>query len=205
MTKGWKYFTLTFLFLLFTVFLFNRFLLWNEFREGIYYEDPLFEYFTARNYSLQVTLLLYASVGFFLFYNIKKPLILSRFVWSYIFILFMRMIALLVLPLYCDPNAVKLEDPIVNTLIYPNYYVERDLFFSGHAAMVFSFYGCFKNAIIKRAYLLVGIIVSCLLVLQKVHFTIDVIAAPIFSFISLWLADKWMKKTTNERVLDNVY
>lgn len=204
MTTGWKYFTLTFTFLIVTVFFFNRFLLWNEYREGIYYQDPLFVYFTAKNYSILITALLYASVGFFLFYNIKKPYILSRFVWSYIFILIMRMIVLTFLPLYCDPDAVKLIDPVLNNLIYPNNYVERDLFFSGHAAMLFSFYGCFKNLVIKRAYLLVGIIVSTLLVLQKVHFTIDVIAAPIFSFLSLWMADKLMKNTTKEYKLDAV-
>ncbi len=198
MSKDWRHFTTTFLVLMFVVFLFNRFLLWNENREGIVFNEPFFQYFEARDYSVVIVLLLYASVGFFLFYNIKKPLLLSRFVWSYIFILLMRMVALFFLPLYCDPDAVKLEDPLLNNLIYPNNYVERDLFFSGHATMMVSFYWCFKNSTIKRVYLVGAVLVSTLLVLQKVHFTIDVLAAPLFSYISIWLADWVMKKTSNE-------
>jgi hypothetical protein len=204
MSKDWRHFTTTFLVLMFVVFLFNRFLLWNEFRDGIVFNDPLFNYFDARDYSVVIVLLLYASVGFFLFYNIKKPLLLSRFVWSYIFILLMRMVALFFLPLYCDPDAVKLEDPVLNNLIYPNNYVERDLFFSGHATMMVSFYWCFTNHTIKRVYLVGAVVVSTLLVLQKIHFTIDVLAAPLFSFISIWLADWVMKKTSNEFKLNTV-
>lgn len=197
MSNNWKHFTVTFLILMFVVFLFNRFLLWNEYREGLHYQDPLFHYFDARDYSIAIVLMLYSSVGFFLFYNIKSPLLLSKFVWSYIFILIMRMVVLFFLPLYCDPNAIKLEDPVLNNIIYPNNYVERDLFFSGHAAMVFSFYLCFTNVAIKRFYLIGTIAVSTLLVLQKVHFTIDVLAAPLFSFLSIWMADKVMKMSTH--------
>lgn len=190
MTKQWKFFVVTFLVLLFTVFLFNRFLLWNEYRDGIHYFDPLFPYFDARDFSLPITLLLYASVGFFLFYYIKQPMVLSQFVWAYTIILVMRMVALFFVPLYCDPDAVDLYDPVVNSLIYPNSYVERDLFFSGHATMLFCFYAYFQKPVIKLGYLLVGIIVSTLLVLQKVHFTIDVVAAPVFSWFAVVLSNK---------------
>jgi membrane-associated phospholipid phosphatase len=163
---------------------------WNENRAGIFFDDPLFGLYKGMDLSIPITVLIYSSIVFYVIYFAKEPIKLSRVAIGYSVIILLRIVTIYFVPLYCDSDAVKLEDPVLNNLVYPNNYVARDLFFSGHAAMMFMLFWGFTNRGIKRIYFVVGLAVSIMLVLQKVHFSIDVIAAPFFSWIALKLADK---------------
>jgi membrane-associated phospholipid phosphatase len=190
MSHQWRQFIRSIIFLIGVIFLFNRFLDWNENREGIVFNDPLFALYKGMDLSVLITTLIYSSIGFYVFYYRKEPVKLSRVAIGYAFIILLRIITIYLVPLYCDADAVKLEDPVLNNLVYPNNYVARDLFFSGHAAMMFILFWGFSDVRIKRIYFVSALLVSVMLVLQKVHFSIDVLAAPIFSWIALVLADK---------------
>jgi membrane-associated phospholipid phosphatase len=193
MSFQWRQFIYSLVFLIFIIFLFNRFLDWNEDRPGIIFNDPLFQFYRGMNLSIVITSCIYSAIGFYIFYYRLHPENLSRAVLAYAIIIVLRMITIYFVPLYCDSDAVKLEDPFLNNLVYPNNYVERDLFFSGHAAMMFVLFWGFSNVMIKRIYLIIAFLVSIMLVLQKVHFSIDVIAAPFFSWIALRLTDKLLE------------
>jgi membrane-associated phospholipid phosphatase len=190
MSFRWRQFVLAIVFLTFVIFLFNRFLDWNESREGIIFNDPFFVYFTGMDLSIYITTIIYSSIGFYVFYFRNEPVKLSRVAIGYAYIVLLRMVTIYFVPLYCDADAVKLEDPFLNNIVYPNNYVARDLFFSGHAAMMFMLFWGFSHGTLKLIYFISALLVSIMLVLQKVHFSIDVIAAPFFSWIALRLADK---------------
>lgn len=200
MNRNWKYFISSILFLLLVAFLFNRFLAWNEAREGLHFDDPVFRWYKAKDYSWAIMLPLYAAILFFVIYFRKQPLVLTRLVTAYALAIAFRMVTLYILPFYADEDAVKLFDPILNNFVYPNNYVTRDLFYSGHAALMLLMMWNMPKGRIRMIYLFITIIVSVFLVLQKVHFSIDILAAPIFSLIALTLTDRIIYFLLKEQV-----
>lgn len=186
MSKDLKYFIGGLAFLLLTAFLFNRFLDWNEHRPGIFFQDPFFVLFKGMDCSLITFILLYTSIGSFLFIHRKDFHRLSLLAFSYAAVIILRMISLWILPFYADLDAVKLDDPFLNTFIYPGNYVARDLFFSGHVAILVLLVLYSENKKWRWFYSLMSVLVGITVVLQKVHFSIDVVAAPFFALLAFW-------------------
>lgn len=181
-----KYFIGGLSFLLLTAFLFNRFLNWNEHRPGTNFHDPVFTLFSSIDCSVITFIMLYTSVVSFLIVHRKDLIQLSLLAFSYAFILILRGISLWALPFYADSDAIKLDDPFLNTFIYPDNYVERDLFFSGHVAILVLLVLFSKDQKWKWLYTLMSVGVGITVVLQKVHFSIDVVAAPFFAILAFW-------------------
>lgn len=197
MPKNWKLFIGSILFLLLIAFIFNRFLAWNEVREGLYFDDPVFHWYKAKDYSWAIMLPLYVAITFFIYFYRHQPLKLTRLATAYALAIAFRMVTLYFLPFYADADAVKLYDPILNNFVYPNNYVARDLFFSGHAALMLLMMWTMPKGVWRRIYLVIAVIISTFLVLQKVHFSIDILAAPIFSLIALSITDLIVLKLKN--------
>lgn len=88
------------------------------------------------------------------------------------------------LPLAEPENLVFLEDPFLNELIYSGE-ITTDLFFSGHVGLVFL--AAFLSE--KRWYYMVlGSMLAVLLLVQHIHYSIDVLAAvPIAYLISIFV------------------
>lgn len=183
-------FVLSLLGLIFTAFVFNRFLSWHEHRPGIYFQDPVFSLFKASDFSVLTFIVLYSSILLFMVLYFKKWQTLSLVITSYTVVLWMRLLMLWMLPFYADADAVKLNDPFLNTFIYPGNYVARDLFFSGHVALLTLLILGSEKQGEKMFFTLTTLIVSTTVVLQKVHFSIDVMAAPFFSVTAFYLANK---------------
>jgi hypothetical protein len=199
MKKSWIYLIASIVFLLFIAFIFNRFLAWNESREGIYFDDPFFKFYKAKDYSWSIMLPLYGAILFFVFYFRNQPIKLTRLVLAYALAIAFRMITLYLFPFYADDDAVKLFDPILNNFVYPNNYVARDLFYSGHAALLLLMMWTMPKGNLRWIYLVITLLVSLFLVLQKVHFSIDILAAPFFSLIALYLTDLLVQLTYKEQ------
>jgi membrane-associated phospholipid phosphatase len=66
----------------------------------------------------------------------------------------------------------------------------KDLFFSGHTAIVFLFVFIFTNPKIKWVFTIAGMIVGVLVMFQHAHYSIDVMAAPVFSYFSILIMEK---------------
>ena len=176
--------------LILTAIIFNRFLYWHEHRTGIYFQDPFFTLFKAIDLSVITFIALYSSIFLYIALNFKKWQSLSLVIISYTFVLWMRLLMLWILPFYADYDAVKLNDPLLNTFIYPGNYVARDLFFSGHVALLTLLILGSEKQWMKMWFTLTTIIVGITVVLQKVHFSVDVIAAPFFSLLAFYMARK---------------
>jgi hypothetical protein len=195
-----KRFFLSLAFLMLTAVAFNRFLAWHELREGIFFDDPVFGWFKSIDVSVVTFLFLYGAIGFFIIYHFKKTEKLTILAISYALVLILRMVTLYFLPFYADADATKLNDPFLNTFIYPGNYVARDLFFSGHAAILLLMLFIAENRKLKLFYLLMTVFISILLVIQKVHFSIDILGAPFFSLLAYWLALKIYSTLPNEKL-----
>ena len=180
------------LFLAICAFVFIPFLDFHEARvdaEGILFSDPVFQFLPVADCSLYIFSITYGSLVLFLLTNFRSSDLVSKLMVSYGLLLLFRMITLSVLPLKEPDTLVFLQDPFLNNLIYPSN-IDADLFFSGHVGMVFILYFLTK----KWWYFLLGILLGTLLMIQRVHYSIDIIAAIPIAWITVGLVDLFVIK-----------
>ena len=188
-------FLLTLLFLIIISFYFKIFLTYVESWEhylGVF-NDPFF-IIQPIDFSLYIFILTYGSLFFFII-NLLNPeknievISFSKYsidLKDYNFILFR---------LDADPNMITLVDPILNTIFYQfnentGMYNQHDLFFSGHIANLFIISLLYDNKKIKHFFFIITFVVGVLLVIQRAHYSIDVIFAPLFSLLALYIYNK---------------
>ncbi|TAG11913.1 MAG: phosphatase PAP2 family protein [Sphingobacteriia bacterium] len=153
-----------------------------EQRKGVVLNDLLLNLLPAWNVSIPTFIIIWILVVFTLYRCVQNPAIFLLLLWSYLFLTMGRIVSLLLVPLDPPQQIIELKDPLSN-LFYGSKFITKDLFFSGHTATLFTMYLCLQKKA-DRLFLLVGSIVIALLVLiQHVHYTMDVIAAFIFSYI----------------------
>jgi membrane-associated phospholipid phosphatase len=69
-------------------------------------------------------------------------------------------------------------------------FVKRDLFFSGHFASVFIPYLILRKTRFHWVFLSASIGIGILVMIQHIHYSYDVIGAAIFTYLSVYLAEK---------------
>lgn len=197
--SGWKIFLnkkqniyiliLTFVLLIVTLYLFSRFVLFVEERKGVILNDPLFVFFDGVDLNSIIFLLIYTSLitGFVLLLKYPEQLILA--IQSYILLLIFRTIAMYLVPLDPPIGTVNLRDPLV-FIIGTGKPVTKDLFFSGHTSTLFLIFLVSVNKKVKYFFLVTAILVGLFVILQKVHYSIDVFVAPFFAFASYKIIKK---------------
>jgi PAP2 superfamily C-terminal len=157
-----------------------------ENRHGILLHDWLLNRIPSHDVSIFIFLLIWASTLLLLVRFVQDPEILQRFLWCYIFLCLLRMITISLFPLEPPENLLPLADPIANSF-YGTHFVTRDLFFSGHTATVFLMALCLKKSSDKNLTFLASLCIGILVLVQHVHYTIDVVAAPVLTFGVYWL------------------
>jgi hypothetical protein len=111
---------------------------------------------------------------------------------AYLFDTLMRMTTLYLFPLEPDGNMVPLSDPFVDRLFYGDQVVTKDLFFSGHVSVLMMLAFVADTFFLKRVFATVAIIVGLSMLIQHAHYTIDIIAAPFFAWISTFIARRFL-------------
>jgi len=93
-------------------------------------------------------------------------------------------------PLEPPTDIIPLRDPFVEGAFYDNKVLVKDLFFSGHTSNMVVLTLMMDIKWIKVLLALASTLVACLLLVQHVHYTIDVLAAPIFAYMAYRLATR---------------
>lgn len=151
--------------------------------------DPILHHLPAVDVSVPLFVLLYALLALMIGALARHPRSLLRTAQAYVVLLLLRMLTMTLLPLQEPPGWLPLEDPI-STLFYPNGQpFSRDLFFSGHVATVFLFFLAAPLRWVRRLLLLATAMVSLAVLVQHVHWTVDVLAAPVFAVLA-WRVSK---------------
>jgi hypothetical protein len=162
-----------------------------ERRHGMVLNDPLLSVLPARNVSLAIFLVIWAISALYLVRAIRTPQLFLNFLWAYILLSLFRMLTISVILLDPPAGLIALADPISNFFYgYGTRFVTHDLFFSGHTSTVFLLYLCFTGRTDKGLALLATLIVGFLLLVQHVHYTIDVLGGLAFAWISFTLAQR---------------
>ena len=194
-----KLFIVSLLFLLACAVLFSLFLPIHAARVDKllwYFDDPAFWILPAKDVSIFIFSITYGSIITYAIINRKHKYFVSKIAFSYGLLLIFRTLTLSILPLKEPATIVYLEDPFLNYFIYSGT-IDSDLFFSGHTALVCLIF--FLTHKWKWLFAGLGVILGVLLMIQRVHYSIDILAALPFAFLSVKIVDFAIYRRLKER------
>ena len=158
----------------------------NSTRHGSVLDDPIYHLLASRDFSLPIFFLTYSTVFIFIIYLVQYPLLLHRAFNSFSGVFMIRAVCIYFIPLSPAPDIIVLNDPLTNAIANEGR-VLNDLFFSGHIGDLMTLFFLCRNVALRRYIFACACIVGLLLVWQRVHYSIDIIAAPFFSYLSYWV------------------
>jgi len=151
------------------------------------------DHIPAHNVSVLIFGIIWGMGVLALYRAAKQPTMYVIYVWAYSFITIVRFITISLVKLDPPAGLIQLIDPLTG-IFYGHAQITKDLFFSGHTATLCLIYLTLEKKVDKTIGFLAIIIVGCLLLVQHVHYTLDVLVAPIATFgiykLVVWMLDK---------------
>jgi hypothetical protein len=175
-------FVITFLCLSVLLFSLSYFFAVIEAREGARVHDIVLNLVEPVDVSILTFLIIYSIALYTIIVVLKQPELFLKAVQAYALMLFFRMITLYFIPLEAPKGIIPLHDPFIEHLFYGQTRITKDLFFSGHVATVVLLYLVNPDPKLKWVYLSAIILLSILIMVQRVHYSFDVLAAPVFAW-----------------------
>jgi hypothetical protein len=161
-------------------------------RPGIVLNDVLLNLYPPKDVSWYIFPIMYLALGITFLNLLPLPELFIRAVQAYTFLLIIRMICLYCVPLEPATLYIPLQDPFIGGAFYSGVPITKDLFFSGHVSTLFLLWLINPAPALKITLLVATCAVAVLILIQHVHYTVDIIAAPFFAFGSYRLAmKKW--------------
>jgi hypothetical protein len=154
-----------------------------EKRNGIQLNDPILQLIPAVDVSLATFLVIWSMTLFIWVRMLQNPSLFLVTLCSMVVLFLSRLISISLLPLDPPVGLIPLKDPIVN-LFYggTDVFITKDLFYSGHTSTQFLFFLCLPKRRDKLIALAATVAVATLVLVQHVHYTIDVV----FAFVFTW-------------------
>ncbi len=164
--------------------LYARFVGWVEHRAGVVLPDPLLRLWAPRDLTWVSFFVIYAALLASAASLVRHPSRLCLTLQSYLVMVLLRIAAMWLMPLEPPPDTLPLVDPFVRSL-GPSEILTKDLFFSGHTATLVLLYWVTPRGWLKSLLLLGTVVVAGAVLIQHVHYGIDVLAAPLFTLGAL--------------------
>ena len=164
-----------------------------EKRHGIVLNDILLKWMPAINLSIVIFIILWCNALWLLVRCFKTPYLLVLFAWSFLFLTLSRMITISLVPLDAPINLILLKDPLSNQF-YHGTFITKDLFYSGHTSTMVLMFLCMNKRWEKIIALCSTFLIGIMVLIQHVHYTIDVVVAPFGAYMVYVLARKVVDK-----------
>ena len=168
-----------------TLISFVYFLTFNENRLGYVFKDPILNLFEPVAISEVTFFITYFFAIYGIIISFREPALFVTLLQAYTIMTLFRITCLYVIPLEAPDKIIPLKDTFLQSTFYSGRENLKDLFFSGHTATIFLFGFAFRKIGIKIMFLFGASLVGILVIVQNVHYSIDVVAAPIFAFLSI--------------------
>ena len=160
-------------------------------RPGQLLADPLLALLPVQDHSTLIFTLIYGAIAATLVYLLPRPQRLLQALWAYYLLQVLRMATLWLLPLEPPAALVVLHDPVMDRIFeVTTQPIVRDLFFSGHTATMTLLTLAGRGRRWRWALGLATVAVGLLVLVQRVHYSYDVLAAPFFAWTAYWLAGR---------------
>ena len=154
-----------------------------EKREGAVLNDWILNYVPARDFSVPIFIIIWSVFLLVIFRSIHDPALFLLVILSLVALLILRMSAIYLFELNPPQGLIVLRDPLISiTYGGRGIFITKDLFFSGHTSNLFMVYLCLQKRRDKIFVLLGTVTVAVLVLVQHVHYSMDVIGAFIITF-----------------------
>lgn len=153
-----------------------------ESRDGYTLNDWVLNQLQPKDVSVPIFTIVWSAGMLGVYRAMLRPAILIYFFYAYIFFIITRSTCLVFVPLDPPRGIVELRDPLTN-IFYGGSFMMRDLFYSGHTAAVVIIYLLLEKRMDKIVLAIAACVLGILLLVQHVHYTIDVLAAVPFAII----------------------
>ena len=163
-----------------------------EKRSGIVLNDWVLAYLPSYNVSLAIFALIWGMAALIVSRALYNPTIYIKYAWTLFFVNLTRMATILAFALDPPHGMVHLIDPITG-IFYGNAVITKDLFYSGHTSTMVLVFLCLSKRSDKIISFIALIAVMALLLVQHIHYTIDVVAAPLFVYMIYRLTCYFLK------------
>jgi hypothetical protein len=152
-----------------------------EARNGTVLNDFLLNRLPAINVSVPIFIIIWGMVALGFVRSLITPHIFLNYMMGFIFVTFFRIICLSLIALDPPVGIIELKDPFTD-VFYGGVFITKDLFFSGHTATLVLLSLALEKKRDKMLGLIGAVLVGLLLLVQHVHYTLDVVAAPFFTW-----------------------
>jgi hypothetical protein len=158
-------------------------------RDGYILHDYLLAVLPSIDLSYWIFILLYIFILYGVTSLLYTPNQFLIAVQAYILLTIFRFITIFLVPLDPPAGIIELNDPFVQYFLYQQS-ITKDLFFSGHTSLLLLLAFSMPSARARYILFAGSILVATMLLIQHAHYTIDILAAPVFTWLVWALAKK---------------
>ena len=155
-----------------------------ETKLGLLLNDPVLNAIGPVDVTWISFTVLYGMVVLAIGRAVRTPWILLRGLHAYALMMVLRMFAMYAVTLEAPLDIIPLIDPVTSNFYPSDVPFCKDLFFSGHTATIALLFCISTGKAMRTLGFLATIAIGVLVIVQHVHWTVDVLAAPVF----VWLA-----------------
>ncbi len=152
-----------------------------EQRNGVVLNDWVLAHLPAVDVSVPIFAIIWGMGILMMVRALYKPAIGMTYLWTLIFVCIARFLTLSFVKLDPPIGLIPLVDPLTG-YFYGHAAITKDLFFSGHTASLVLIYLHLERKNDKRIALAAMLIVMMLLLVQHIHYTMDILAAPVIVY-----------------------
>ncbi|MBI2794867.1 MAG: hypothetical protein HYX66_09500 [Ignavibacteria bacterium] len=168
-----------------SLFSYTTFLTWVELRPGVSFTDPVHSVVGPVDLTWPIFIVLYTALVVAIFSMLRYPEVLFGTLRAYTILVAFRIICMAMLPLDPPQTMIPLIDPVVQLATgNGNLPLTRDLFFSGHTSILLLVAISAPTRLGKIFFYSLSLFIGIAVILQHVHYTVDVVVAP----MAAWLA-----------------
>jgi membrane-associated phospholipid phosphatase len=182
-----------FILLIGTLIFLPYFFQYIEKRDGTVLNDFILKSLQPKDVSIIIFLIIWAVSILMIVRAVQKPRLFIVLLTSFTLLTISRIISIYFFVLNAPLGLIVLKDPLSN-FFYGTTFITKDLFYSGHTATMFLMFLCLEKKTDKWVALLASLLIGILVLVQHVHYTIDVLVAPFFTYIVYTLAKYWLAK-----------
>lgn len=160
-----------------------QFLMHKQGIEGSVLWDPITSNFSPINFNPYIFYITIIVITIGQISSLLTPRRLLQMMYTFGFLNLVRMICLYFINLEPPLDTIPLYDPFLEKTFYEDVLITKDLFFSGHTSNIIVFAFLSRVTWFRNFFFVTAFIVASMLVMQHVHYTIDVVAAPFFAYV----------------------
>jgi len=166
----------------------SNFLEYIENRKGVVLQDPILNLFAPMDVTWITFILIYSGLLIGVYFLFLEPRQMILAFQAYTLLYFFRVTGMFITPFDAPENIIPLNDPFVEFFSTAGTVLTKDLFFSGHTSTLFLLYLTATKKKLRIIFMIATILVAICVVIQHVHYIVDVFAAPFFAYGSYRLA-----------------